>query len=282
MIPNADTMLIARINKVPHNRGIGPYNRYFERTNTNALCLELHNPDPQPLLMGLKNLAFKGAITVAFEQDFQLLQTLVDQIDPLAKRIGVVGFVTLNNGKYTGYAQGSFGMMKALEELAPLKNKKIVMCGAGHMAKGTLLQLEKHRISGIHVEIYNRTLDKARILQSEFSFVQKVGLLSDMEHDAQGDIFINMTDIGTPWQKGNVYEFSEHMINRFSFIADTTFVPLESNLIHIARRLGKKVSPGWKTFCYGTEYVFQTLLGIEVNTHILGEELQKDFSTNWS
>ncbi len=281
MIPTPDTMLLARINKTPNTRGIAPYNKYFERSKTNALCLEFHNPDITPMLRGMKELGFKGAITVAFEQDIDRLSALLDAVDPVAKRVGVIGFVALRDGKYTGYAQGSFGLYKALLSHTSLNGKNITICGAGHMAKGLLIQLELNGLSDVEVSVFNRTPEKAAALQKEFSVVKSVGSLADLQNSS-GDILINLTDIGTPWAKGESYTFSKDLVSRYTLVADSTFVPFESPLIQTAKAAGKDVSPGWETFCYGTEYIFRTMLGIEVDTDILGEELRNDFRTNRS
>lgn len=109
-----DTKMMARINKSANSRGIIPYNNYFEKTNTNAICLELHNPQLKILLDGIKSLNFQGAISVAFEYDQEIFD-LMDEIDPICHKTNAIGFVTQRNGKYTGYTQGGWGLKKALE-----------------------------------------------------------------------------------------------------------------------------------------------------------------------
>lgn len=274
------TMLFARINKHASTRGITPYNTYLEQTKINALCLEFHNPNLKQLLDGMKALDFKGAITVAFEYEKEIFE-LIDEIDPIAEKTKLVGFVTLRNGKYKGYAQGGWGLLQALKEKTMLSDKKIVLIGAGHMAKGLLLELEAENIYPKEIEIYNRTTDRAEDLATEFSVIKKIGTLNDLKN-ASGDILINVSEIGAPWQKGETFIVEETTINNFAIIADVNFVPLKTQLITTAEKLHKTTIPGWVTFQYGTLKCLETILNITVNKKILGDALVKDFASNWS
>jgi len=274
-------LLFARINKEYNSRGIAPYNRYFERTGNNITCLELHNPDLRILFDEIRVKKMVGAITVAFEYGPEIFE-LVDALDPIAERIHEVGFVTLHNGKYTGYIQGAWGLLKAVQQKTDCSDRSITLCGAGHMAHGFVAQLEVNHIKPREVNIYNRSIIHAERIANDSKFVTDIGTLDDMQKRAKGDIFINVSDIGAPWQKGDPFMFSDELVSRFDTVADIVFVPLETSLIKTAKKMNKRVSPGWETFCYGTEFVFKTMLGIEVQTSILGEELQNDFRTNWS
>jgi len=277
---NPDTKIIARINKKANSRGIAPYNKYFERSKTNAICLELHNSNLLPLLNGIKSLNMSGAITVAFEYDKELFDS-VDEIDSVAKRTNIIGFITNRNGRLKGYAQGGYGLLNALLAKNELKDKRLVIFGAGHMTKGLLTQMEVNKIKPKSVEIFNRSIKKANKLAKEFKLVKQIGKIDEMVN-ARGDVFINTTDIGAPWRQGQDYKFSEKMINKFDVVADVIFVPLKTPLIKLAEKLGKVTSPGWETFMYGTKMVFETILDVKVDVKILGEELVKDFKANWS
>jgi len=275
-----NTKVLARLHHSPNNRGLSIYNPYFLETNTNAVYLLFHNKDPKPLVQGLRDLNISGAIPAGFESDPQLIK-LVDKLDPIAKEIGGVGLISNTNGKLTGHVQSGDGLLDAILEITDIEDKKIVLMGAGNVAKGLLFIIKERGLKPQKIEIYNRTLEKAELLASKYKSVTKAGSLGQMEKST-GDIFVNTTTIGSPWCEGDDYVFSEKFINNFKFIVDVTFVPLKPQLIKVSEKLGKKTAPGWKMFLYQGRICLEKTLGIKVDLKILSKHIVKDFKTNWS
>lgn len=148
------------------------------------------------------------------------------------------------------------------------------------MTKGLLAELELNKIFP-DIEIYNRSVSNAESIAKQFSFVKKVGSLQNF-NKTSGDILINTSTIGAPWNKGDDFHFEDKIVTNFDVVADVNFVPVKTPLIITAERLDKITVPGWQTFKYGTAKCFQTILDIKVDTKILGEELVSDFTHNWS
>lgn len=270
------TKIIFRINRKPNNNIINIYNRYFERAGIDAICLAPYAEDPRPLIQGIKNLNIPGALTVAFEHDSRLIDN-IDEWDESARQTKVAGFITQKDGIIKAYAQGRIGLMNVLQKKINLDRKKIVLFGAGKMARGFLAELQKRNIPVKEIEIYNRTPEKARQIASSYPFVTKTGPQDEL-CSASGDIFINLTEIGSAWKVDKEdYVFTQDFVKRFQFINDVNFNPLLSPLIKLAQKNKIPTSPGFETFAYGTKFCLETILNIKVDINILMDEVKNEF-----
>lgn len=276
-----NTKVIARFHPKINNRGLNIYNPYFQAARVNAVYLLFHNENPKVLIDGLKKLNLAGAINAGFENDPRILN-LVDELHPISNRIKGVGLIVNRDGKLFGMSQAALGLAESISRLTTYGNKKLVILGAGHVVKGLLIHMEMNKSEPKELEIYNRTLSKAQNLKSEFNFVHRIGGMTDLVNSASGDIFVNATGIGSPWNKGDDFIFPEELINRFKYIVDVTFVPLKSQLIRAAEKLGKNTSPGHRMFLYQGKICLEQILGIKVNEEILSEKMLADFEKNWS
>jgi len=274
-----NTQVMARFHHSFNNRGMNIYNPYFKATNTNAIYVLFQNKNPEPLIEGMKKLNMAGAIPAGFETNPKL-PSLMDDLDIVAKKANRVAVIRQRNGKAIGFYQGGYGLLESIRRLTSIKNKEIVILGAGTVVRGLLAQLEADKEKPKAIKVYNRTLSKAKSLTKKFPMITQVGSIKDMEKTS-GDIFANATFLGTPWNQGEDYLFSQNFIDRFKYIADVAFIPLEPPLIKLAKKLKKKYSPGWKMFLYQGKMCLEKVLDLKVNEKILGEKIYKDFKENW-
>lgn len=279
---NENTKILGRFYPTANNRGLNIYNPYFQEAGINALYILFHNPDPKLLIDGMKGLGLTGAIIAgSFERDPRVA-TLIDELHPISQRVKKVGMLINNGGKITGIYQGAIGLDQSIRQLTDYSDKKIVIMGAGTVVKGLLALMEMNNSKPKEVEIYNRTRGNAVLLAREFPFINSVGSLEDMQNRAAGDIFLNATYIGSPWNKGNDYLFPDSFINRFNYIVDVTFVPIRPQLIEASERLGKQVSPGHRMFLYQGKYALENILRVNIDEELLSKKMLEDFATNWS
>jgi shikimate dehydrogenase len=275
-----NTKVMARLHREPNKLGLNIYNSYFDEADINALYLMFCNPDPQPLIAGLKDLNIAGAITAGFEHNESFFE-LVDELDPLATNTHCIASVVQRNGHTKGYYQGGYGIFESIEKMTNIQDKKLVVLGAGRVVTGLLSVFKLRNKFPASIEIYNRSLVKAEKLASKFDFVSKIGTIKDMEKKAEGEIFLNATPVGSCWNKGEDYQFTTRFINRFKYIADVTFLPIKPQLIKVSEQLGKIYSPGWKMFLYQAKMCLEKILEIQVDEKILGRKIIDDFSNNW-
>lgn len=282
MIINENTKVMARLHPACNNRGLNIYNPYFQSAGVNAVYLLFHNEDPKVLIDGIRALNLPGAVIAGSFEGDPRIPSLIDELNPISKKINRVGVLVNRAGKIWGVYQGAFGLDESIKRLTDYRDKKVVILGAGTVVRGLLSLMEINKYKAKVIEIYNRTPSKAEAIGREFSFVNRVGSMKDMELMARGDIFINATYLGSPWNKGENYVFTEDFINRFKYVVDVTFVPLKPQLVQTAEKLGKVVSPGYKMFLYQGKYALENILNIDVNEKLLEEKMVEDFKVNWS
>lgn len=242
MVIDENTKVIGRFHKQVSPRGLNIYNPFFQENNINAVFLLFNNENPKILIDGYRSFNLFGAITAGFESDV-VLPTLLDEIDGSAKYIGKIGYLSSENGKIVGHAQGGQGMLRTIKQLGDLQDKKIVIAGAGNVAKGLLFNINEEKIR-CSVKIYNKTVKNAEILREDFNFVDNVYPFEEIEN-AEGDIFVNLTHIGGKVQD---ISFSDDLLNRFKGIVDVTFETENTKLIESAKKLNKKYATGWDMF----------------------------------
>lgn len=274
-----NTKVIARFVPDCNSRGLNIYNPYFEELGINAKYLMFSDEYPKILIESMRSLHFAGAITSgSFERDLRIIK-LIDEQDVLSKRIGKVSFLVNKNGKIWGSHAAAYGLYESIMRTVDFSKKKMVILGAGTVVTGLLTVFDLKKKYPRKLEIYNRTLEKAEKLLKEFKFIDKVGTMDGAIKSSKGDIFINATGIGSPWNK-EPFIFPEQFIDRFKYIIDVTFIPLKPQLIKSAEKLGKIVSPGHKMFLYQGKYSLELMLDIKVNEELLHKKILEAFKNS--
>lgn len=280
MFINENTRVMLRLHKEPNNRGLQIYNPYFLKAGHNAVYLLVYNKNPRPLVEGLRNLNFAGGISAGFEKDPDFIE-LLDELSDVSQKLSRVGIVVNQNGRLKGHYQGGQGLYQSITtKYGKFKNKKVVILGAGTVARAFLLEMQSKKDIP-NIVIVNRTIKNAEKLSKEFDFIKTVKPMSELQKE-EGDVFVDTTDIGSPWNKGEDYIYPEKFINGFSFIADVTFVPIEPQLIKMARKTHVDYAPGYRMFLYQAKICLKLILGINPDLKLLEKLMLKDFKVNWS
>ncbi|KKU56993.1 hypothetical protein A3H89_04885 [Candidatus Amesbacteria bacterium RIFCSPLOWO2_02_FULL_48_11] len=263
MINDGNTKVIARLHKQLSPRALNIYNPFFEEAGINAVFLLFYNSDPKPLVDGIKNLNFSGAVTVGFETDADFAK-LVDEHDESSRIVNRVGFIKNENGKLKGYYQGGKGQLLSVQSVTSVAGKELVIVGAGNVVKSLLSEISKLANLPKSVIVLNRTISKLEEF-NKYNFVKEVGEIKDIS-SIRGDVLINATHLG-----GSVVDniFTEKVVRNFNAVSDVTFETEDTNLITIARKLKKKNATGWDMFTYQGLVVLETILDIKIDPQIL-------------
>lgn len=242
MVIDENTKLVGRFHPKVSPRSLNIYNPFFQEVGLNAVYLLFTNDDPKVLVDSMRSLNMVGAVNAGFESKEGLLN-LFDSLDETSEFLGKVGYISNEDGKIVGHAQGGLGMLKTIKLTGDFEGKKIIIAGAGGVAKGLLFEIEKSGIK-CDVVISNRNVEKANDLKNRFSFVSQVLGFDDI-NSVSGDVFVNLTHIG-----GRVTDFSypEIFLQKFEAIVDVTFEIEETELIKSAKKLNKKYATGWDMF----------------------------------
>ncbi len=186
----------------------------------------------EPYISGL-------SVTMPFKED---IQKVLDEIDPVARRMGAVNTVVRQNDRWVGHNTDGPGALQALETHCDLKGKEVLILGAGGTAKAIGQEVVE---SGGHLTItYNRNREKAQALADEM----QCQLISIREVDRQDvDVLINCSPVGmTP----NINEtpFPARRLKPNMVVFDSVYNPTETRLLKEAAEVGCQVISGLELF----------------------------------
>jgi shikimate dehydrogenase len=167
----------------------------------------------------------------------QAIAEHLDDIDPVARRIGAVNTVINHaTGLLIGTNTDFQGAHFALSDSAPA-GKKAVLLGAGGAARAVLEELRQAKVS--RVAILNRTEDKARQLLDSFGIEGQVGPIAG---SPTADLLINATSLGMEGQPPLDIDLSALHLGATVF--DLVYHPVNTPLLIEARRRGLRTVDG--------------------------------------
>lgn len=197
------------------------------------------------------------------------IMAYMEEYDPLAKIVGSANTVINDNCRLIAYNTDSNGIIQALQEKIDLKNKKILILGAGAIAKSASYGLKEF---GNDIYIFNRTEEKAKILSDEF----KLNTI-DYRDIANNnfDIIINATSIGNKTDS----LLSSSQINGSALVMDLVISPLETKLLNYASEMNIKTVSGdrvllWKSIDQFRIF-FEEEAPVKIMEKAMYEELKK-------
>lgn len=184
----------------------------------------------------------------------EAIMALLDEVDPLAEKMGAVNTVVVKNGIKKGYNTDGLGLLASLRyhEVEP-KGLRVLLVGAGGAAKGIAHVLSMEGVATL--DVINRTKDRATDL------CEKIGSLYGIQSRAFAfgeivedyDLVINTTSVG-------MLPDTEHSpiapedFNKNTIFCDIVYKPHETLFLRQARAMGAKC-------IYGVEMlIFQALL----------------------
>ncbi len=115
----------------------------------------------------------------------------LDEVDPVARRIGAVNTATARDGRWIGTNTDWIGAVLALERETVLEGRDAVVLGAGGAARGVVYGLLER---GARVRVLNRTVERAEDLARELG-AQGAGPLTSFAEGPR-DVVVNTTRVG--------------------------------------------------------------------------------------
>src|SRR3989338_3715767 len=190
---NNETKIVGVIGEFAEN-SMSKYmhNASFKEKNLDFVYMpfKVKKEELKEFVNNLRKFSFAGA-SVTIPHKVEVMKCL-DKIDETAKQIGAVNTIDRKNGKLIGHNTDYYGAVEALKEKTKLKNKKVLVIGAGGGARAVVYGLKKENAS---ITLINRTTEKAKVLAKEFNV--KFGDMEDIRRLIQNnEIIINTTSVG--------------------------------------------------------------------------------------
>lgn len=168
-----------------------------------------------------------AAVTVPHKE---AVRKYVDAETDIAKAVGAINTLAMQDGKIIGTNTDVVGALHALRTGCEVLGKSALVLGAGGASRAIVYGLGK---AGVRVAIWNRTLEKAETLAHEFQTEIVPSL--DSIHPERFDIIINTTSVGLrAWE--SVFPADMWRANHVAF--DMVYDPLETKFLSDAASAG--------------------------------------------
>ncbi len=157
-------------------------------------------------------------ITLPFKQD---AFNFVKEKSEIAIITGSVNTISIKNGVIHGDNTDGAGFTADLKKNIgySFKNKKILLLGSGGAAMGIIPNILREAPSSL--KIYNRTIEKAKILADKFSKFGEISIIKKDEMETNKfDLIINATSIGINNLK---FELSEKIYSENTVCYDISY-----------------------------------------------------------
>ena len=198
------------------------------------------------LIESAKTMGLVGLnVTIPYKTD---IIEYLDEVDDTARRINAVNTIRFKDGMAKGYNTDGTGAVKSIEKYTELKNKKVLVLGAGGASKAITFTLLNHGINSL--TIANRSRDNAIQLidnlkkQTGFDKINYVDIeQADTILDSV-DIIINTTPIGMYPNVDADTPIKTEKINENHVVMDIIYNPLETKLLKNAKDNGATTISG--------------------------------------
>ena len=224
---------------------------------------------------GAKSLNIKG-FNVTIPHKIEVMKHL-DEIDEVAALIGAVNTIDFKDMK--GYNTDGIGAVKAIEEVTSIKNKNVVVAGAGGASRAISFYIAKYGADSL--TILNRNVEKADNLAKD---VSNSNLINDVKSDsmseinshvADADILINTTPIGMhPNVDVEPIVLADNMHDDL-VVFDAVYNPNDTVLIKEAVKAGAKPVYGIKMLLYQGAESFRIWTGRDAPVDVMEDALRK-------
>ena len=185
-------------------------------------------------------------VTVPFKKS---VIPFLDELSPESNETQSVNTIYLNNNKIIGHNTDIAGFELALKySKYELRNKDILILGAGGVVSSIIYSLKKMKVSKISIS--NRTKQKAENLKKLFKDLNIV----DWGSTVNFDVIINATSIGLKRDDEIKLDYSKVGSNKLFY--DVIYNPKETNFLKKAKASGNKTENGKMMFIYQAHQAF--------------------------
>ena len=214
------------------------------------------------LILNVRDKKINGLnVTVPYKKE------IINHLDKLtheANKTQSVNTVFLDGDKVTGHNTDISGFELAIKKINfDIKNKEILILGAGGVVPSIIFDLNKMKVSKIIIS--NRTREKAENLKKLFKNIEII----DWGEVPNFDMIINATSIGLKKEDHIILDFS--LIAKNSLFYDVIYNPKETNFLKTGKKMGNQTENGKLMFIYQAFTAFKVWHGIEpeINNEVI-------------
>ena len=224
---------------------------------------------------GAKSLNIQG-FNVTFPHKIEVMKYL-DELDDVANLIGAVNTIDFKNLK--GYNTDGIGAIKAIEEVTKVKDKDVVVAGAGGASRAISFYLAKYGVQSL--TILNRNEQKAQNLAND---VSESKLIDNVCYDSiteiegyvkNSDILIDTTPLGMDPHIDDEPVVKAEDMHEDLVVFDAVYNPNETVLLKEAIKAGAKPVYGIKMLLYQGAESFEIWTGKKAPIDVMEKALKE-------
>lgn len=251
-------------NPVTHSLSPAMHNSAFAVSDIDAVYLPFPAPDIAAAVIGVRGLGIQGlSVTIPHKEN---VIPLLDEVDPVAVKIGAVNTIVNKAGVLTGLNTDWLGATRALEEEIELGGAEAVILGAGGSARAIGFGLLER---GAAITLCSRTESRGRALAEELD-CPWVPLGESRR--LSGDILINATSVGMVPGVENTPVPGE-ILSRFQVVMDIVYAPMKTRLLREAEADGCKIINGLEMLLYQGVAQFEIWTGRDAPVSVMRKAL---------
>ena len=261
---------------VEHSFSPPMHNAAFDALNMDCayVAFDVNPNDLKSAIEGAESLNIKG-FNVTIPHKVDVMQYL-DDLDEVARLIGAVNTIDFKNLK--GYNTDGIGAVKAIEEVTSIKNKNVVVAGAGGASRAISFYIAKYGAESL--TILNRNEVKVESLASDVSDSGLIGEVASDSINAIGnymesaDVLIDTTPLGMHPNINDEPIVKADMMDEDLVVFDAVYNPNETVLIKEAIKANAKPVYGIKMLLYQGAESFKIWTGKTAPVDVMEKALR--------
>ena len=236
-------------NPIDHSLSPKLHNHWIKKYKIDAVYTKklLNNNEIEDLIFNLKEEKIHGInVTVPFKK---MVIPFLDELSEEAKISQSVNTIYKKDNRIIGDNTDIEGFKISLEKTGQeIKNKKVLILGAGGVVPSIIVALKKMQIKKIYLS--NRTESKALELKKNFPEIEIIKWGETLDFDT----IINATSIGL--KEEDEININYEQISKDKFFYDVIYNPPETNFLKNAKKYGGIIKNGKMMFIYQAQKAF--------------------------
>jgi len=247
---------------VAHSLSPAMHNAAFQALGLDALYVAFPVADLRQAVAGLKGLNIGGvSVTIPFKEE---IIPLLDELSPLAGRIGAVNTVVHRGGRLFGDNTDWLGAVAALEEKTTLAGTQVLILGAGGAARAIAFGLKERGGTFAVTDV-----DEGRGQKLAKDCGGEALALADLAR-FPAQILINATPVGMePDVDGIPIDIA--LLERFHLVMDIVYRPLATILLREAKARGCQTIDGLAMLIHQALAQFELFTGLPAPREVMAQ-----------
>lgn len=264
-------------NPVGHSLSPAIHNAAFEATGLNFVYGAFQVEDVAACLQGMRAMRGFRGLSVTIPHKVAAMAA-VDELDPMARRVGCINTVTRTEGRLHGSVTDGTGTLRAFAEAGvSLEGRNVLFLGAGGAVRAVAFAFAMQ--PGVaRVTVLARDRSRAAALAHDLSGAATCATGSgDLVEEIEGamadhDIIIQGTPVGMYPNPGAMC-IPEGLICSDHVVFDMVYRPLKTAFLQEAEAAGCKTIPGTEMLVQQAAEQFETWTGVQAPVSVMRSAL---------